>query len=131
MVTVVNYAVRQSSEGNSFLALMLQGDLEMVQSKETGRFYATARRCSISSTFDEATASLMIGKQIPGTIVKEDCDPYEYVIQETGETVTLQFRYVYSPVEQSVTEVKVKKQEVSLPAFNLLSASAPAERAQA
>lgn len=102
MVTVVNYAVRENSEGNSYVTLMLQGDLEMVQSQQTGRFYATARRCGISSTFDEAFAASMIGKQIQGTIVKEVCDPYEYVVPETGEQVTLSHRYVYSPEESSV-----------------------------
>jgi hypothetical protein len=124
MVTVENYAVRQNSEGESFVVLILQGDLELVQSSVTGRFYATTKRCSISSTFNEATASMMIGKQIPGSIQREACDPYDYVIQETGEKVTLQFRYVYSPVEQSVTESTVKKAELTLPAYNLLGSSA-------
>ncbi|MBK9044030.1 MAG: hypothetical protein IPN97_12790 [Saprospiraceae bacterium] len=107
MVTVVNLAVRQNSEGNSYVALLLQGDLEMVQSKESGKFYATARKCAIASTFDEAFATSMVGKQIKGTIVKETCEPYEYVVPETGEQVTLAHRYVYSPEE---TEVTVSKQ---------------------
>jgi hypothetical protein len=123
MVTVENYAVRQNSNGESFVALILQGDLELVQSSSTGKFYATARRCSISSTFNESTAALLIGRQIPGTIQKESCEPYEYVIQETGEKITLQFRYVYSPVEIPTVESKVKKAEPALPAYNFIGAA--------
>ena len=63
----------------------------MVQSKETGKFYATVKTCSISSTFDETTAALMVGKQMPGSIVKEECEPYEYTIPETGEYTLLPF----------------------------------------
>ena len=107
MVTVSSYAVRENSEGNSYVVLFLQGDLELVQSMNTGNYYATARKCAISSTFDESMAAMMIGKQIPGTIVKEACEPYEYTIQETGEQVTLSHRYVYTPQEQTVPAPKV------------------------
>lgn len=106
MVTIFNYAVRNNSDGSTFVSLILQGDLEMVQSKETGRFYATARTCSISSTFDEKTAALMVGKQLPGSIIKEQCDSYEYTVPESGELITLSHRYVYSPTEQIVVDVQ-------------------------
>lgn len=106
MVTVIDYAVRQNSEGNSYVALMLQGDLELVQSKETGNFYATARKCAISSTFTEAVAASLIGRQIKGTIIKEVCDPYDYVVPETGEQISLSHRYVYSTIEPEVAVTK-------------------------
>jgi uncharacterized protein YaaQ len=102
MVTISNYAVRINSDASTFVALILQGDLEMVQSKETGKFYATARTTSISSTFDEKTAALMVGKQLPGSIIKQQCEPYEYKVPESGELITLAHSYVYSPVEQTV-----------------------------
>ena len=100
MVTVTNYTVATNSEGKSFVILELQGDLEMVQSQNTGKFYATARKCGITSTFDESTAALLVGRQLPGGIVKEACEPYEYTIPETGEQITLSHRYGYSPTEQ-------------------------------
>jgi len=100
MVTVADYAVRQNAEGEDFVVLILQGDLEMVQSQETGRFYATARRCSITSTFNEAIASQMVGKQLPGAIEKIDCEPYEYVIPESGEVITLSHQWEYVPEEK-------------------------------
>lgn len=97
MVTVIDYAVRENSEGEAFVALILQGDLEMVKSSETGKFYATARKCSISSTFSESVATQMIGKEMPGQIIKQDCEAYDYVVPETGETIELNHTWIYAP----------------------------------
>ncbi|WP_175580740.1 hypothetical protein [Paracnuella aquatica] len=99
MVTVKNYHVRQNAENKPYVSLELVGDLEMVQSQNTGRFYATQRRCFIYSTFDAETAKLMVGKSMPGAIVRTSCDPYEYTIPETGEVVLLAYRYTYVPEE--------------------------------
>ena len=99
MVTVTNYTVATNSEGKSFVILELQGDLEMVQSQNSGKFYATARKCGITSTFDESTAAQLVGRQLPGSILKEACEPYEYTVPETGEQITLSHRYGYSPTE--------------------------------
>jgi hypothetical protein len=97
MVTVVSYTTRENLDGEEYIALVLQGDLEMVQSQETGRFYATARKVTISSTFNEATAATLIGTQLPGSINKVPCDPYEWVVPETGEIIELNHRYTYVP----------------------------------
>lgn len=123
MVTVANYSVRTTKDGSSFVTLVLQGDLEMVQSQETGRFYATARTCSISSTFDENTAALLVGKQMPGSIVKEQCDSYEYTIPETGEVVNLSHRYTYSPMEQTVVQQKPANVAPLIPNLNVFSSN--------
>ena len=97
MVRIIKIENRQSDDGKDFFVLILQGEVEMVQSKETGNFYATARKASITCTFDEETAKNLIGQEIPGTIEKEECDPYEVVNQETGEVTELKHRYVYIP----------------------------------
>jgi hypothetical protein len=99
MVTVKSYALRESKEGKQFIALELQGDLEMVQSMGTGRFYATARKCSVTSTFDEATAKSLIGKTMPGSIKRVEAETYEYAIPETGEVILLAHTYQYFPEE--------------------------------
>ncbi len=95
MVTVSGYAVRHNQDGEAFVVLILQGDLEFIQSQRTGHFYATARKCTISSTFSEQMAATLVGKQIPGTIIKEKCDPYDFVIPETGEIQELTYRWIY------------------------------------
>lgn len=95
MVTVVNYAIRKNADNEQFIALILQGELELIKSKKTGKYYATSRTTSIVSTFDEAIAKQMIGKTLPGTIAKSPCEPYEYTIPETGEIIQLNYRYSY------------------------------------
>jgi|SRR5690554_755028 len=97
MVTIVNYKERLKDDGTSFFVLELQGGIEMTQSKTTGMFYATAKKAIIPSTFDEVTCKGLIGTQIPGSIEKQECEPYEYVVQETGEEIILSHRWVYLP----------------------------------
>lgn len=108
MVTVKDYHLRKNAEGQAYVSLELIGQVELVQSQNTGRFYATQRRCFIYSTFDEKTASGLIGTGFPGSIVRVPCDPYEYVIPENGQKVILAHRYSYVPEENTVT-VPVRK----------------------
>src|SRR5690606_32205241 len=103
MVTIVNYKERQKDDGTSFFLLELQGGIEMTQSKTTGMFYATAKKAIIPSTFDEATCKGLIGTQISGSIEKQECEPYEYVVQETGEEIILSHRWVYVPKGNNTT----------------------------
>lgn len=114
MVRVIDYHVRQNKEGKGFISLELQGDLEMVQSTETGRFYATAKRCSVTSTFNEDTAKLLIGKSMPGRIIRVQTDSYEYTIKETGEVIRLAHSYEYRPDEAEVPKPKTVEAEFSL-----------------
>jgi hypothetical protein len=43
---------------------------------------------------------------MPGSIVRESCDPYKYVIPETGEEIKLShtYRYVQTAIPVSVEE---------------------------
>ena len=104
MVTVVEYAIRQAEDGREFIALILQGGLCMVQSKQTGNFYATVKSCSIPSTFDEETAKTMIGEKIPGSVQKKSCEPYDFTIKDTGEILHLDFRWAYVPEGATIEE---------------------------
>ena len=108
-VHIVDYKERINSDGEPFFALILEGDLEMVQSTETGRFYATARRTSITSTFNEETCKRMIGKTMPGTIQKVDSESYEYTVPESGEIITLSHRWEYRPEANMEDEVFERK----------------------
>lgn len=73
-----------------------------MQSMQTGRMYLTARTCYISTTFDEATANSLIGKELPGTIERVSSEPYEYKVESTGEVITLSHTYEYKPVQVPV-----------------------------
>ena len=104
MVTVKEYAIRQTKDGREFIALILQGGLHMAQSKQTGNFYATVKKCSIPSTFDEVTAKGMIGEKITGSVQKTSCDPYDFVNKETGEILHLDYRWGYVPEGATIEE---------------------------
>lgn len=104
MVTIVDYSLKSSNEGKKFFALTLQGGVEMVKSKGTNRFYATSKKCMIPSTFDEQTCKSVLGEQLPGTICKRSCEPYEYTVQETGEIIEMNYRWEYLAEEESLEE---------------------------
>ncbi len=66
MVQVVETAMRKAKDGREFYVLILQGGLSIVQSRQSGNYYATLKRCSNPSTFDEDTAKKMISEKIAG-----------------------------------------------------------------
>ncbi len=107
MVIVKDYFLREGEKGD-FVTLQLEGEIELVQSQSSGRHYATARRCNIYSTFDEETASRMIGSVISGRIVRVPCEPFEYTIPETGEVITLNFSWDYNPDDAPAPKLKKK-----------------------
>lgn len=106
MVKIIATKVSLNKEGKSFVSLKLQGDPEIVQSQQTGKMYLTAKTCTIASTLDEATADSLIGKELPGTVERVPSDPYEYTMQATGEVITLNHRYEYSPAMANSGESK-------------------------
>ncbi|WP_155975624.1 hypothetical protein [Daejeonella oryzae] len=92
---------QRKSDGESFVCLEVAGGVEIVQSQITGKMYATIRHCSIPCTFDEATAKQIVGSELPGIIVKQETDPYEYVNKKTGEVMMLNYSYSYQASPQS------------------------------
>ena len=117
MVTIIDYKARMSQEGEPFIALILSGGISMVKSKETGMYYATTRKASVPSTFDEATAKSLIGQELEGKVERVECDPYEIVNEQTGEVIELNHRWVYlkpgDTVEQAAKEqVHVEEPEL-------------------
>ncbi len=53
MVTVTGFMERQRKDGSSFIVLEITGSLELIQSSTSGNFYASVRKCTIPSTFNE------------------------------------------------------------------------------
>ena len=104
MITVIYYAKRTTREGKDFFVLILQGGLDFVKSNTTGRYYATMKRCSISSTFDENTCKSLIGSQMSGSVQKVQVDPYDYTIKDTGEVIKLSHQWVYAKEGETLEE---------------------------
>jgi uncharacterized OB-fold protein len=116
-VTIVDFKQRENSIGETFHTLLLEGEIEMVKSQETGKYYATAKRASITSTFNRQRCEQLIGTQMPGSIQKVECDPYEYTLPETGEVITLSHTYVYQPEGQLEPEPVTKDRSLEEAVF--------------
>jgi hypothetical protein len=98
MVIVSDYIEKVSTTtGESFVLLELSGGIELVQSQNTGKFYATSRKCRIPSTFSVDVAKLLVGQQINGEVVRVETEPYEYINKVTGEMIVLAHSYAYRP----------------------------------
>ncbi|MEH6703320.1 MAG: hypothetical protein V7691_00870 [Galbibacter orientalis] len=95
MVTVKDFKTITKSEGESFYALILQGGVEPVKSEKTGRIYFTARTSTVPTTFDKETCKNLVGTQFNGEIRRIDCEPYQYVIEDSGEVLQLTHRWEY------------------------------------
>ena len=114
MITVTNYAVRERKDGSSFIALEITGGVELVQSQTNGRWYATVRKCSIPSTFDENIAKAMIGQRLEGDIVKVIVEPYDFINKKTGEVMKLQHSWAYRPKDSQDLVGHTRVQDLSM-----------------
>ena len=110
MVRIINYKTRQKEDGTEFYLLEVQGGIEMIKSKSTGQYYATAKKALVSTTFDEVTCKGLIGSEFPGKITKVVTEPYQYTIRDTGELITLEHRYIYLPDDVDVEEELLAKE---------------------
>lgn len=115
MVRISNYQKRTTEEGKEFFTLELQGGVEIVKSQETGKNYMTARKASMSCTFDELTCQSLIGTELPGSVKKVECDAYEYTIKDTGEVITLNHRFEY--VDQEAPKYSPEKSNTTIEEF--------------
>ena len=115
MVRIVNYQKRTTEEGKEFFTLELQGGIEIVKSQETGKSYMTARKASMSCTFDELTCQSLIGTELPGSVRKVECEEYEYTIKDTGEVISLSHRFEY--VEQEAPVQTTEKSKTTIEEF--------------
>jgi hypothetical protein len=105
MVTVIGTDKRIAASGKEFNVILLQGDVEIMVSKETGKPYLTARKTSIPCTFDENIAKNLIGHQLPGCIERIEVEEYDFIIPSTGKKVKLTHSYQYSKEPATVMEV--------------------------
>ena len=105
MVTIIGSEKRIAKSGKEFNVMVLQGDIEIAVSKETGKPYLTARKTSIPCTFDESIAKTLIGHQLPGGIERIEVKQYEFVVPSTGKKIKLSHSYQYSKEPATVLEV--------------------------
>ena len=106
MVTITKLEKRKNRKNEKFNVLILQGNVEVVISKTTGRPYLTARKTSIPVTFDKALTEKMIGTELPGTIERMEAEEYEFTIPGSkNKKIKLSHRWQYNMEPASVEEV--------------------------
>lgn len=102
MVTIIDAVLRNNSKDETFVSLILSGNVEMVRSMQ-GKFYATARKASVPCTLTLELAKKMIGQKMNGQIIKKPCEPYTYVTED-GQDIQLTWSYVYTDENANLTE---------------------------
>ena len=104
MVTIIGTEKRTSADGRKFNVFVLQGGIDVVKSKTTGKSYITTHKVSMVCTLDDVSAKQQIGTKLPGTIQKVACDPYDFKVPQTGEMVKLDYTFQYNPETVSMEE---------------------------
>ncbi len=104
MVTVINFQKKQNAKGEDFFTLELQGQVELIRAVNTGKFYAHARKASITTTLNEASCKALIGTKFPGMIKKVNCEEYSYKVPGTNDTIKLNHNYQYIAEDVNVEE---------------------------
>lgn len=95
MVKIIDFKTLEPESGKSFNMLIVQGGLEPMLSKTTGRTYLTMRKAFVSTTFDASTCKSLIGMDLQGSIHKVECEPYNYIVPESGEELILNYNWQY------------------------------------
>lgn len=111
MVTIVDYKPFQKENGETFFGLVVQGGVEPVKSKVTGRLYLTARTATVATTFNEVTCKTLVGSTLNGNVKKVNCDAYDYTVPESGEQLLLTHRYEYISEEEEIVNKNVMPKE--------------------
>ena len=115
MTTIVDYVLRKNSDGEEFYALIVESGFEIIKSRESGRYYASSQRASLPCTFDEEGCKKLIGQEIPGSVQRVPCEPFE-LTTEDGEILTLEHRWSYlkegDTVEEMIHEGEVLEEKV-------------------
>ena len=104
MVEIIGFQKRTNAEGQDFNVLVLQGGIELIKSSETGNYYGTAKRATITCTFDERMCKQLIGTKLPGKVERVSCPEYEFAIPGADELVKLSHTYKYSAEPVSAEE---------------------------
>ena len=73
------------------------------------------RQASIPCTLSENMCTTLIGVDLPGKIVRVECEEYDFTIPDTGEIITLSHRWEVlhegEAAESTVDEVVIGDKE--------------------
>ena len=109
MVIVKDLKPIKKKDGETFYALIVEGSVEPVRSEKTGRIYFSTRRATVPTTFDERTCKKVIGTEFEGEVRKKVCEPYKYIIEDTGEEIELSHRWEFVDESLEMLEKHIVK----------------------
>lgn len=99
MVQIIGFEKKKNEKTQeSYSVLLLAGDPEVMISKSSGRPYVSVRRTSIPCSLEEKEAQALIGKELPGTIERVSCTPFEVKLAN-GKKVKVSTAFQYLPAE--------------------------------
>lgn len=110
MVKIKDVKTVTKSNGEEFYCLIVEGGVQPVISDKTGRMYFTTRTATVPTTFDLKTCKNIIGSEFEGEVRKVVCEPYEYVIEDTGEIINLSHRWEFIDEGQKVLQDHLVKE---------------------
>jgi len=94
MVQIIGFEKKQSKSKESYAVLILQGEPEVMISKTSGRPYVSARKTTIPCALEDNQAQALIGKELPGSIERVSCTPFEVKLA-TGKKVKISSVFQY------------------------------------
>lgn len=101
MVQIIGYEKKENSKTKeNYAVLILQGEPEVLISKTSGKPYVSAKKTSIPCALSENQAQALIGKELPGSIERVSCPPFELKLA-TGKKVKISTAYQFIPSEQA------------------------------
>ena len=107
MVQIVAFQKKENSRTKeSYSVLVLQGDPEVLISKSSGRPYISAKKTTIPCALEENQAQALIGKELPGSIERVSCTPFQLTLAN-GKKLKINSAFQYMPPEM------VKDKEVA------------------
>jgi hypothetical protein len=99
MVQIIAFEKKENSRTKeTYSVLVLQGEPEVLISKSSGRPYISARKTTIPCALEENQALALLGKELPGSIERVSCTPFEVKLA-TGKKVRISTAYQFLPAE--------------------------------
>jgi len=98
MVKIIDAQTRVNSKTKEeYNVIVLLGDVQVLNSKSSGKFYLTAKRVTLPTTLDQNQAKELVGTTLPGVIEKVDCPEYEIKMPTSNKKVKITHTFQYSP----------------------------------
>jgi len=98
MVKIIDAQTRVNSKTKEeYNVIVLLGDVQVLNSKSSGKFYLTAKRVTLPTTLDQNQAKELVGTTLPGVIEKVDCPEYEIKMPNSNKKVKITHTFQYSP----------------------------------